>query len=484
MEKKKITKRKSYYIKFLPFIIFFISILMSIGYATINTINLDITGTSVALEQSGVLITNVSYKNNVDANTSSSKINPTIGSVLNSTVVLSTSNAASEITYTITLFNNKEYDCIFKETVYESNFYDNYNIIFELSNTLQTDTIIKTNESLSFDITFKYKDGVTPSNTNNMLNSYINFKFIRAPYQLEQYSTPGYYIYTIPESGIYRIQLWGAGGFNSSYASHAIGGYTQGDIELTNGTELHFYVGGKGTKLTADDGGFSGGGYNGGGNASHDGYLTGIARYGGGGATDVRIIGGEWNIFESLASRIMVAGGGGSWSQAPNYGGSAGGLVGYGDESDYSGGAGTQTSGGLGKTGQYGTSENGGFGYGGEGSSYASGGGGGYYGGGGGARDKVDGSGGGGSSFISGHEGCDAISADSLVDNIIHTGQSIHYSGMYFFNTVMIDGNGFKWTTTPSETSLGYLPGYTSSSTLNLKTQRDGYAIISRVPTE
>ncbi|MFR6022531.1 MAG: glycine rich domain-containing protein [Clostridia bacterium] len=30
----------------------------------------------------------------------------------------------------------------------------------------------------------------------------------------------------------------------------------------------------------------------------------------GGGATDIRLVSGEWNDFESLKSRIMVAGGG------------------------------------------------------------------------------------------------------------------------------------------------------------------------------
>ena len=52
-----------------------------------------------------------------------------------------------------------------------------------------------------------------------------------------------------------------------------------------------------------------------------------------------------------------------------------------------------------------------------------------------------------GSSFISGHNGCDAIKEESTENNIIHTGQSVHYSGMYFTDTVMIDGEGYKWIT-------------------------------------
>lgn len=57
------------------------------------------------------------------------------------------------------------------------------------------------------------------------------------------------------------------------------------------------------------------------------------------------------------------------------------------------------------------------------------------------------GSGGGGSSFVSGHTGCDAIAESSTESNIVHTGQSIHYSGYSFINTKIIDGKGYNWTT-------------------------------------
>lgn len=50
--------------------------------------------------------------------------------------------------------------------------------------------------------------------------------------------------------------------------------------------------------------------------------------------------------------------------------------------------------------------------------------------------------GGGGSSFISGHNGCDAI----VEKTGAHTGQAKHYSGRVFTDTVMIDGAGYGWT--------------------------------------
>ena len=66
-------------------------------------------------------------------------------------------------------------------------------------------------------------------------------------------------------------------------------------------------------------------------------------------------------------------------------------------------------------------------------------GGGGYY---GGTTITQGYSGSGGSSFISGHEGCDAIKDPIQTYNkIIHTNQSIHYSGYRFTSTKMIGGN-------------------------------------------
>jgi len=61
-----------------------------------------------------------------------------------------------------------------------------------------------------------------------------------------------------------------------------------------------------------------------------------------------------------------------------------------------------------------------------------SGGGGGYYGG--FAINRLE-PGGGGSGFISGHPGCDAVDADGN-----HTGQPIHFSGLYFSDTIMETG--------------------------------------------
>lgn len=108
--------------------------------------------------------------------------------------------------------------------------------------------------------------------------------------------------YQVPNSGWYRIELWGASGGSttSETGKEQAGGkgaYTSGVIYFDKGTLLYFYIGG--TTTTAA------GGTNGGGNG---GTKTGK---GGGGSTDVRTKSGNWDLPESLQSRIMVAAGGG-----------------------------------------------------------------------------------------------------------------------------------------------------------------------------
>ena len=159
---------------------------------------------------------------------------------------------------------------------------------------------------------------------------------------------------------------------------------------------------------------------------------------------------------------MVAAGGAGTGHYGSEIiGGAGGGLNGYQgtlksggviDKNHIIATAGNQISGGIGCQGcstRTGTSGNGFFGYSVfTGYDYGTGGGSGYNGGGsGGATANNVSSGAGGSSFISGHNGCDAIKKESTENNIIHTGESIHYSGLYFTNTVMIDGNGYNWTT-------------------------------------
>ena len=242
--------------------------------------------------------------------------------------------------------------------------------------------------------------------------------------------------YVVPVSGFYQLEAWGAAG--GSYNATNYGGkgaYTTGLIELTEGTKLYVYVGGEGpAEVTQTNiGGYNGGGYSG----SYSGYNSS----GGGGATDIRLVGGTWNDFNSLKSRIMVAAGGGGTALTTNYtttGGYGGALTGGSGDGTYSSETptgGTQTSTGTG----HGTSYLGTFGYGLQSntSGWGGGAGGGYY-----AGVNGFGKGGsGGSSYISGHDGCNAITEASTSTSITHTGSSEHYSGYVFLSSLMIAGN-------------------------------------------
>lgn len=211
---------------------------------------------------------------------------------------------------------------------------------------------------------------------------------------LDTTNTPTTFEYTgdvqtfvAPETGLYKLQVWGAQGGtrsgNSAYGGK--GGYSEGIIKLEEGETVYVYVGGSG-----DTGGPSGG-FNGGG--------TRTTYNGGGGATDIRVEG------NSLYNRIIVAGGGGSDGAADKPGKAGGGLTGISatERCGKGGEGGTQTGSPGYTTQQYHSS----FGSGGKGISSSGGhggaGGGGWYGGNGAQPDygsDDDRGGGGGSGFI------------------------------------------------------------------------------------
>lgn len=253
--------------------------------------------------------------------------------------------------------------------------------------------------------------------------------------------------FTADKKGVYFIELWGAQGGTYSTALGGKGAYTSGSIVLNQGDILYINVGGQGTPIYN---GLQAGGFNGGGTS--DGQNWGSRQWSsGGGATDIRLVSStSLDTFESLKSRIMVAGGGGgSFYDGGDYpGGDAGALEGlYGSQWTNDGycygEGGTQTSGGritnnCNRSGNYGNIVTGSFGIGGNCTGDCTGGGGGYY---GGSRSGHVASAGGGSSFISGYDGCDAIDESSTSSNIIHTGQSIHYSNKEFISPIMKAGN-------------------------------------------
>ncbi|HBE9251126.1 TPA: hypothetical protein KNN40_002098 [Clostridioides difficile] len=114
--------------------------------------------------------------------------------------------------------------------------------------------------------------------------------------------------------GRYKFECWGArgGALGTPYESgfyYGWGGYCSGEIILKKETILYLYVGKDGKKGYD----FNGAGY---GNGAS-----------GGGATDIRLVGGTWDNELGLLSRIIVAGGGGGTADTYR-GGNGGGLKG------------------------------------------------------------------------------------------------------------------------------------------------------------
>ncbi|MDB1115968.1 glycine rich domain-containing protein [Clostridioides difficile] len=201
----------------------------------------------------------------------------------------------------------------------------------------------------------------------------------------------------ILKPGKYKFECWGSSGGinNSSWYTDAKGGYSKGEITLKKQTTLYVYVGESGFASSSTSNNTKSG-FNGGGK----GYLnqqvmgTYYSMYGGG-ATDIRLVGGAWDNEQGLLSRIIVAGGGGG-SYHPYTGGAGGGLeggTGYSSNDRYRPG-GTQYQGGIGRV----NTENGSFGKGcSVKDSTGEGGGGGWF---GGAGMNGVGAGGGGSSYV------------------------------------------------------------------------------------
>lgn len=417
------------------FIIFVIIFLVAIGYAAVNTV-LDIKGNiNVAenIEDFKMEITNLKINNNDSKNLiSKDKKSFTF-----------TGSGNDTINYTVTNYSY-QYDANIVLTCIPDG-----NVSVEQINNLpaqerSTKTITSTrNDEIT--CTINIEKVSRTEYAEDMC------KFIEGTEWTFDY-TGSEQEFSVPCEGEYRIELWGASGeYLKSWDIPSYGAYVKGDIFFEKSKKIYIQVGGKPTNV-------ENGGYNGGGTSYSSGNDPRDIGSGGGGATDIRFIGGTWNNFESLKSRIIVAAGSNGSQCDSSSVGNAGGLIGYigyntSYGSKYGGGGGSQISGGRAATSFSGyKSTAGGFGYGGNG-SYASdagaggGGGGGYYGGGGGSGAETGGwGGGGGSSFISGHNGCDAIAENSIQTNIIHTGQPNHYSGYVFTDTIMIDGAGYKWT--------------------------------------
>ena len=139
---------------------------------------MNVSGTALASAQEGVFITDVIYKSNNNASIDDSKIVGFYETLLNSEVVLSPDPTidGSSITYTVNVYNNSDINYIYVGTFFEEEFYSNDSITFSYTN-LNNETVVQRHQPYSFDITFSYVSGVTPSEEINKLISSLNIKF-------------------------------------------------------------------------------------------------------------------------------------------------------------------------------------------------------------------------------------------------------------------------------------------------------------------
>ena len=136
--------------------------------------------------------------------------------------------------------------------------------------------------------------------------------------------------FSVPVSGIYKLETWGGAGGGFSFADGGKGGYSVGNLELVNNSKIYLTIGGMGVQSSADV--IAAGGYNGGGNGGRGYNFEYAAGTGGGGATSIQknlINDGQLLNYENNKNDvIIVAGGGGGQSVVAGAAGSGGGYIG------------------------------------------------------------------------------------------------------------------------------------------------------------
>ena len=218
--------------------------------------------------------------------------------------------------------------------------------------------------------------------------------------------------FTVPETGTYQLEVWGASG-GSLGGTAGNGGYATAKLTLTYNSTIYVVVGSAGNSYN--------GGYNGGGNGGESTGVEGSqSGAGGGGATHIATATGTLETLRTQQSSILIVAGGGGGTGVEGIGGVGGGTTGgngydtYNDDyNDFCGAGGTQSAAGCTNSTTVGCGT---FGRGGDMSLYSGG-----YGGAGG---------GGGSSYTaSGVTDVQIISGDQSMPDYTGDGTMIGNSG-------------------------------------------------------
>ena len=160
------------------------TLFMGVGYASINSISLNVFGEMTAQVQDGVFITDVKCIND-DSYSELEKltINSYKSTIIDSVVSLDNVDNSSSLKLEVTVYNSNSEDYVFVGTFFEDEFYDNKNIIFELEG-VQIDDIVSKGEYLTFYVNFSYRQDGSSDISLNVLNSMIDYRF--EPYSVKE----------------------------------------------------------------------------------------------------------------------------------------------------------------------------------------------------------------------------------------------------------------------------------------------------------
>ena len=189
---------------------------------------------------------------------------------------------------------------------------------------------------------------LTISNITSNINCEVVFEPIEVTVSFDNdggeisttYTEAKEHTYTVPYSGTYKLEVWGAQGGDATYDTvtynGGLGAYSTGNVYLEKNSMIYINVGGRGggaigssaTGFSDSNTGYNGGGY--GcvtiGNSSHG---------GGGGATHIATISGLLKSLSNAIDNILIVSGGGGGASShlsqPSYsgnGGNAGGIKG------------------------------------------------------------------------------------------------------------------------------------------------------------
>ena len=158
-------------------LLFIATLLMSVGYASVYGIILDIGGLVSYTSQTGIYITNIKYISSSGTTESENEVTAGAQTLTNNTINLSATDKTSSITYSITVYNSTNEDYAFAGTLYAQDefFYDNSDIVVTTQG-INTKDELKAGLTKTFTVTFKYKDGLKRIK-DSQLNAAINFKF-------------------------------------------------------------------------------------------------------------------------------------------------------------------------------------------------------------------------------------------------------------------------------------------------------------------